>query len=1184
MADISYLNNIERKLDDQQMKVCCSKGNTIVAAGAGSGKTHVLALRYSYLVMTEEIPVDKILTLTFTEKAAAEMYERIYSTLVKFARDEKTPEKERKLAEKAVAEFSTAHIQTLDSYCSAVVRQAANRYGIRPDFTVDAAGGIDINAVALPFILEHRNEKELLQITSAGKLQDIASSLFAETVSRYTSLADSETFFTNALGAQCREIAAAWNKTVNEYSVQYEHVHETYEQMPDEKKQMPYCLLLKKAIETFTETSLVNISSETIQNGTALPFVQKIINAASLFCFSQTTKGYTNDIRAAVKPLKNETVPALYSIGNYVVQFGIIRRIYELLDEFLVKVNGEKRRTGNLTFRDITELALKILKEQNDIRAQESASYKRIMIDEFQDNNGKNRELLELISGGNIFYVGDEKQSIYKFRGADVSVFNSLKNDIKASGGNVYSMIYNYRSTPELLESFNMIFGGYRNEQKIAQTNQDNEADPAEWIFPEKPAESYEAGFTSETIAKKYDKENKRAAACAVLTEQNVPVHVCMLNDSGVMSGDDSDVYPDAKEQLAYFIACKIRELHKNGISYKKIAVLDRSRADRAQLMRFLSAEDIPYIVDQQKDLFAEAPVNDIYSFMRLCVYPSDMNAFSAFICSPFAGLDEQCAERILAVVSDTSDKNFVFKPFAAEADVCIKQELSTEDYEKYVSAAQTYREYAAYVPCHKISDTITKLWYECGYRYELLWNKSLVLFSEQYDLLFELAREADSEGQSAAWFVDELALKQNTGFFDAGSSDINTDEVSYPLEDRDAVQIMTIHKSKGLEFDYVFVYGCTGKTKNDTNKDEVFFSSEYGVSLNINGGSNNYFYSKQKAESDAKSEAEFRRIIYVGITRARLQVYITGKWTRPKARSSESNIFEKIIECYYPKKAEECDESGNTVYIQGAPFDFTGIKPVTRTEAGSTRAVITDSSKYDFARRYEKIYSDARTVSAETVKSYKIKPSSLEPAFTNSEMQPAASSDDFSVINDIVSRTKFSFADFGTLAHLYLQMAALGISPETTKARNSEITGIESRKDCEAVHACCIKMVNKFIVSREGKAFAEAAAAGRFHKAEYAFTGSLKEYIVKGAIDLIYQNKDDTYTVVDYKTDQVKKPEMYYGQQALYRKAAAAMLKTDVSSVHCILYYLRFDEPEEDITQNIAELSDDYLKSIAEN
>lgn len=1156
----SYLDLLDRRLDDQQMKVCCSTGNTIVAAGAGSGKTHVLATRFAYLVMTENISVDKILTLTFTDKAASEMYERIYNTLTFFALNEKTPETERNRARKAVSDFSNARIQTLDSYCAGIVRQTANRYGIRPDFSIGTSGaGRAIKNLALPFVISHRNDAAINNIADAGKLQELADLLFADTVEQYTSLADSGTFFTDALAVQKKEIADAWNKKSAELSDAADLISDMFDSLPQEKKLSPYGTCLSKALEELSSAEHDSVSPESIEDGRAAPMAAAFVHALKKFYFNQNMKGYTNQLRSAVGNIKSDDGigPVLESIADYIVHYDTTKGIFTLLDEFLAQVNESKRQTGELTFSDVTELALRILREQPDVRRQEAASCMRIMIDEFQDNNGKNRELLSLISDNNIFFVGDEKQSVYKFRGADVSVFNKLKNEMRNSGGSVYSMIYNYRSTPELLSSFNQIFGGYLCGRKIDTESADQMSAPVKWVFPEKPLNEYEAGFTDETVARKYNAEKGSAEESVAVTAENVPVHVCMLNTAGVLSDDSaSDMYLSAKDQLSYFIAGKISALAETGVKYSDIAILDRSRTDRGSLTSYLSRTGIPYTVDQHKDLFAEAPVNDIYNIMRLCVYPSDANAFASFISSPFSGLDEQAVETVLARAVDTEKNDAVFTPFRQEMTERMKQALSADQFGKYTAAAELYADLSTFIPCHRITDTLSRLWYDCGYRYEFLWDSAVSLFAEQYDLLFELARQADSDGKSPAWFVDQLAQKKNSGgYYLSDDSDINTEEVTYPVEQREAVQIMTIHKSKGLQFKYVFVYGCTGSTKSDSNADKVYYSESSGVSLNFRNGSGNYFYKKQKEENDRKNDAEFRRLFYVGLTRAENSVYIIGAWTRPKSAGGRTSMFEAIIENYY--------EGDRTCFTDGAPFDFTLIEPAEKSVlySSSKSAVhrISAEKKLQKAQNLVREYENAEIVPQEFIPLNRIAPSSLENAFTP-EDSDALFTDSYTAVNDVAARTKFGYAAFGTLAHAYLEAFANGTAPENYVPPPGLLTGLEKETDRAVVADSCIRMVRTFGGSIPGKAVREARSSGRWYRTEYAFRSYFAGSFVTGLLDLAYENGDGTYTIVDYKTDKIQSPEQYYYQQALYHSAVSEIRHVPQEKISCILYYLRTD------------------------
>ena len=171
-------------LNEEQRAAVTCEVNAVTAAGAGSGKTFVLARRYAYLVCVKHYAVSEILTLTFTRKATAEMYQRIYKTLLTVAQLFGDP-----YAKKAVEEFHTSRIQTLDSYCSNIAKLAVNSYGVTPDFTLDDGGAYDLaSSMALPFILENRNSVALQLMAKKRNLESLATELFCNIITKYSTL------------------------------------------------------------------------------------------------------------------------------------------------------------------------------------------------------------------------------------------------------------------------------------------------------------------------------------------------------------------------------------------------------------------------------------------------------------------------------------------------------------------------------------------------------------------------------------------------------------------------------------------------------------------------------------------------------------------------------------------------------------------------------------------------------------------------------------------------------------------------------------------------------------------------------------------------------------------------------------------------------------------------------------
>ena len=1202
-----YLDLLERKLDDRQKQVCCRTENTVVAAGAGSGKTQVLATRFAWLVMSKDVPASKILTLTFTKKAAGEMYERIYNTLAFFAENAKDYPVERERAQKALDSFGETHIQTLDSYCARLVRQAANRYGIRPDFT---AGSADteraIKDAALPFILAHRDHPAVRAFADAGKLQFFAEHVLADTVHRYTSIADGDTFFSDKLSVQKEKVAAdvAW----------FVSGSGTPPRELEDAMCLPDCAAaLQDALDAATKTTGYTERCKKIgtciqslaDSADSTDTLERLVN-------SLPAAGWTKELRAVIKVIKEQSLPYLSALSAYVRQEEDIRALFALFDKFHRQIKRTKRISGDLSFRDIQKMALVILQEQADIRAQENAAYDHIMIDEFQDNNGENRALLFLlcappetgarpavtdIAREKLFFVGDEKQSIYKFRGADVAVFNELQSDFLRTFGekSVLPMEYNYRSTNALITSFNRLFGG------------------ADGIFDRTCTEPYEAQYTTDT--QKYDPTAKTVLPPEVLTPQNTAVHVCAFNKKHLTENekinpqDRVDLLGE-KDQLACFIAQKIAALREAGASYGDIAILDKSRTDRGVIISWLNALGIPYRVDQQANLFASGLVFDIYTFLRLCVYPNDRNAYAAYLTSPFAALSENAVETVLAVQMQTAHTNETESAPLTDLPDSQMDDLKTalgDEWTRFAQAVAFFAEQRGNVLSQPLTQTLQTLWDATGYRYETLLNTRAALSAEQFDLLYELARQCDAGGKSVAWFVDQLALLKNAeeSSFDADDAELDVQDITYPVEKGDAVHILTIHKSKGLQYKHVFVYGCMG-ARSKSEKSAVFFDETYGVSVRPEKGSDNYFVLLQRELAKKKERAEFRRLLYVAITRAEQDVYLVGSLAKPSQHSTDDGkitlkLLEKQIDRYYPAWQDEDDglnyALGETVYTDGAPFNFYAIVPIDR----ETRARIREKTKElppaearaAIIAHGKAAYVAATPVTTERETVLRTTPSALEKA-DGATVLPAPKADPYAArINPIVEKyaataddstspadpdsaqpteydgalqnAAFSYADFGTLAHAYLEAHAHGIAPQNF-APASKLFKNLSEAEIKTVQDACAQMTAAFAHSPQGTALQNAREKNRLVKAEYTFRTVLEnDMLVTGSIDLLFENADSTalfpaYTIVDYKSDQTIRPEMYYAQQACYRTAAARLLGCEESAIRCYLYYLRYD------------------------
>ncbi|MGN0729629.1 UvrD-helicase domain-containing protein [Treponema sp.] len=1227
--------------DSFQIKAITKRDNAVVSAGAGSGKTDVLALRYAFLLMTDEnLHVRNILALTFTKEAASEIYDRIYKKLNAFVKflDEKKYALQVRLAKRALDEFADARIQTLDSYSGSIVRLGSSRYGIRPDFTTGSSSCDRIvEDAALPFVLKHRGESCFSFYSQPGKIEEFAEKCFASPILEYTSVATKSGFFCEHFQIQKNQIAEAWNSFFNienaeSVSVSLEEIKRLLETIDKKNAFTDEVQLVFDDGFDFESFPVLDADSFLEENADLLfQNTDRVCSKLKALCSVNMQKGGNKE---TIKAIKNEIkkikalFPQILAVSVFLKNLKVQKRMFELMDEFLDEVNTAKRISGSLSFKDVSDLSLRILIEQPDIRRQQKSLIKKIMIDEFQDNNKKNKELLYLvsetdgselllenkteneffaelekhISPDKLFFVGDEKQSIYKFRGADVSVFNNLKHSLRDSSGledgTNLSMTNNYRSSASLLYSFNMMFGS--NEPPL------NKTEIPSIFYCTDSLKSYEAEYSRNAT--------KKDCEIIPVDKDTIPVHLCLLHSGKNSDGTSfADIVKRGEclnedETLAYFIARKISELAERDSDFNSYAILDNSRSGRFYLKRYLSLFNIPYTVDRQTDVFSEGIANDFYNFLRFCVYPSDSNAFAAFLSSPFAGLSIQGVQNILASsIKKQREGGIQFLPFEDDENLF----LSDSDMEKYTAAKKLYMEQRELILSQSLTKSLEFLWYKTGYYFETLLNRNLSLYAEQFDLLYETARQAEADGKSIAWFVDQLAAskKKEVSSY-AGDEGIELDMkgIVYPVEKPDAVRIMTIHQSKGLQFKHVFIVGIwknpiaqkTGKCFFD--EDGFAGKEPSGVSLCAYGEGGNYFSLRQKEDSAQREFAEQKRKIYVAVTRAEKDVYLVGSLARSDSlkKFDESDDAEKdfndsislmhrLSRFYYQKEIYadndfSCGEYCNSPLFrkQGAPFDFIKINPVSssvrsrehlnldmlRHEKINLFTSLYEKTPFemqpDFPAEYsdktetpsglEKIHSQTTVVCRKDLKKNPLYDS--VDAFLKNEQENSDEQE------DCVS-AEFDYSDFGKLAHSCLESL---VATGSGKSAEDFLDGTVRKKLSENVERreillkTVLSMCAAFEKSPLGKEMLDAKSSGRLCKAENKFKFLLDNTIFTGSMDLVFQDGGGNIVIADYKTDRAAKPEMYIAQLSCYRKAAAEIFHVEMKNIKTVLYYLRYD------------------------
>ena len=1215
------------ELNDEQKKAAFCEENAVVAAGAGSGKTMVLANRFAWLVTEKGYKIDQILTLTFTKKAASQMFRRIHSLLTSIANNDNGIKGKR--AQAALDDFIHARIQTLDSYSAALVRQCASRYGISPDFEINNERSRDIaTEEALPFLIKRRCHPAVERLYSDNRPNDIAHNIFSDFLNNYCTI-DRQRDFIEDIKKQFDIICGEWQKQINEI-ISITNELDNYKN--DFNTMCPY---LVPVAEKYKDKKIIFVSHGDIRKYFDLLLnesLNTVIEKAEVHPLQTLLSDllfYISDLSevklnrgSPQKNLVKENLKLIRGVFEkfssfvvYCMQAGLTLSFMSLLTELQERFLRRKRAESVLTFGDIANLSRTILLEQKDIRQSEKETFKAIMIDEFQDNNELQKDLLFLLAENinlqndgvpkaenlcpdKLFFVGDEKQSVYLFRDADVSVFRKLKDEIKSEN---LPLKINYRSVSSLIGAFNAIFGG-----SVFDPKGDKSLHERASVFtrPSQSSPLYEAAYTPLE---------------AIATGEG-SLSVCILNgkEEDENLGED-DTLLNPVESEAHFVAEKIEQLLKQNYQPKDIAILFRTHTAQYLFEKHLRLSGIPYISEDINDLFYSGVVNDIMSVLRLAAHHLDSASYAEMLRSPFAGLSLSGTAVCLSIIKTNS----VNKPF----DDSPIPYLDEEDAKKYRCGQKIYASICKKAESASISSLVSELWYNEGYRYETEWHPNTIVYREYFDYLYHLAVNADNANQGLAVFTEQIRSLRDSGE--------RLKDIVIPIDRPGAVHLLTIHKSKGLEFPVVFIC-CCGKDTRGNRAKIIYNSNKTGIIFgppapsqfyNVPDIKKNFFWEQIKTEESRKNTAELRRLLYVAMTRAEEKLFLTGVLNI--SDDAQTDDFSLKIKNYTEKKYAE-KEKKNEIYIEGDSIinnntlfgmllpAISSHIPAEGLKKGSSffelEAITAYTEEYikskdikekslknnqeglnEYINKVESFYEEAQIIETPVLRDNHITPVSLrkdedcslnmdgsetklssaalltlkspthERGFTiDKEFSGDTSVDIFDKVDAMLSRfsqnddesaAKFNSGGFGTIAHICVE--ALLNKEEASIPSN--IACLLKPAELEIFLEAGKKIANRFLLSPLGK----IAETAELRENEFSFRSILKnkdkkEVFINGVIDLIFDDKEYIH-VVDFKTDSREIPSEHTAQMTCYYHAVSEIFAIP-SKKQCRiwLYYLR--------------------------
>jgi len=852
--------------EQQQQAVDLVDRNVLVSAGAGSGKTHVLVERYVEILRRyPDCTLSNIIAVTFTRKAAAEMRSRLKARFLTLSQEEADG---RWLS--CLAEVDGARIGTIHSLCESILKSHPADCGIDPQFevldeltqnellqdSIERALKMVIELYGAAAAPESVCEHDVLQEFSIDEVKKILNRLLKGSMQFKQSMKAFDSLTIAGMRATAERVlldmqssALSGLSTNREFNSSFDYVR--MNSMADAANK------LNPVRET-----LLNLCQQLFADGSVAVRWQAFMAVSTLTIGNiGGTKPDAKDLRKALMTCREQAkqivgkIPATLNQEDergFVLTLGII----QLFERALAIYEEHKRELTTVDYNDLISLACACLeKEGSQSRGYFNDKLQALLVDEFQDTNDMQATLLSLLAGDKtrVFLIGDDKQSIYKFQGADVATFNKwkslFKNETSSLSGSslVTKLTRSFRSHPEVVFFVNSVFDHLL------------DADPE--VVP------YVAAFEALEPARQAD------LSIAAAQQSATAVEVLML---------DVDIEEDARgltpafyeaHQVGHWLKKKVEGGYqiaaKNGgvrpITYGDCAVLVVRNGDFASFEAMFAQLDIPYVTFGGSGFLRRQEVADFENLFRFLDNPKDSHSLLAVLRSPFCSITDDLLHR---VVTDHPSQPL----WTAIANVVRAREPGVEALSLAVRQLRNLMEYAALLP---LGELVQKVIDDTHYDLAMLAAPDGKQRSRNVWKMAHLASE--HEHLSCGEFARRLALMREFGMRESEA----------PLDSADAVKLMTVHASKGLEFPVVALPCLGGQLLR--NADRLVYHSSYGVAFNstrLDDQDKPAWYQVASHLDRQMEREEKKRLLYVAMTRARdnLGIFLSAPF-----RKSES-------------------------------------------------------------------------------------------------------------------------------------------------------------------------------------------------------------------------------------------------------------------------------------------------------
>ena len=1144
-------------------------------------------------IINEKIDIDKLLIVTFTNAAASEMRQRILDAI--YERIEKNPED--KNLQRQIILLNKANISTIHAFCLEIIKNYFYEIGIQSNFRIGDSSEIEILKMeTLEELFEKLYEEadnEFLKLTNiyAGYRDDGA---LKELILKIYNYSQSMPFPKEWIKQNVQKfnlgnsINADFSKTIwGEILIDYfnEEISSCIEELDELSKELKNNLDLEKYYFTIQEDlqklkiliSNNNSWDEIYKNLLDIKFSVWPRQAKTDCEFKDYCKQVRDSIKERIKVFTKKIFIYSSKEANKDIyeMYPILKELEDIILKFAKQYQENKKERNIIDFNDIEHYALKILVKKNedgkyeatDIAKEYKEKFVEIAIDEYQDSNLVQEYILNTISrGNNLFMVGDVKQSIYKFRQARPELFldkydkyilaeednENCKNNTKIK------LFQNFRSRENVLDITNMIFDSIMSK-KIGDIDYTSE-------------EYLNCGATyKEPDNKEIDVGGIAELDIIDLSEEN-------------LENEEIDFNIIEKNEIeAKFVAKKINDLinsnfyvydKKEGyrhVTYKDIVILLRTTSNVAPLYeKELKKIEIPVFSDTGLNYFETEEIQVILSVLKIIDNPNNDIPLVTVLRSPIVGFTDNELVEIRLQSKNTSYYEALLETAENNDESNLKSKVI-----EFLNTLEEWKQKQEYLGLNEL------IWYimtSTNYYDFVSSSRNGEIKTANLKFLFEKAKDYEKASFKGLYnfinYIDKIGKSSG----DMGSAKLIG-------ENENVVRIMSIHKSKGLEFPVVFLCG-TGKQFNVQDLNEnILLHQDIGFGPKFINYERKIEYdtlAKEAIKVKSLNEilSEEMRLLYVALTRAKEKLIITGcdtdlnKSLKDKEKLILNNDNNKIsvasikksksylywLELIYEKNRNKLDQ-------------------ILKINVYNKKDILNVDKKIENNEERLDLEIEDKSLFEEVSELLNWKYSFLESTQTQGKTSVTEISKDnvenksiMTLKPKFLSATeKLSNAEIGTLMHLVLQKLDFNktYSEELIKELIQNLVERKLITENEAKYIN-IEKIKRFTNS---KLYNEMKNAKEIHKEQpfYIYLSSDEIYnnkmddkiLVQGIIDLYFVDENDNIILVDYKTDYVANNDeqelinKYKGQLDIYKRALEQALNKKVKEVYIYSTFL---------------------------